>query len=60
MAKSKTPLADRTGTNETFLHRQVGGLGDELVKQQQEEDAAAKRDREIENVSLKDIADGAR
>jgi len=32
MAKRKTPLADKSGANETFLHRQVGGLGDELVK----------------------------
>lgn len=60
MAKRKTPLADKTGANETFLHRQVGGLGDELVKRQQEEEEAAKRDREIEDVTLKDIADGAR
>ena len=60
MAKRKTPLADKTGANETFLHRQVGGLGDELVKRQQEEEEAGKRDREIEDVTLKDIADGAR
>ena len=60
MAKSKTPLADKTGANETFLHRQVGGLGDALVKQQQEEEEAAKRDREIDDVTVKDIADGAR
>ena len=60
MAKRKTPLADKIGANETFLHRQVGGLGDELVKRQQEEEEAAKRDREIEDVTLKDIANGAR
>jgi hypothetical protein len=60
MAKRKAPLADKTGANETFLHRQVGGLGDELVKRQLEEEEAAKRDRQIEDVTVKDIADGAR
>jgi hypothetical protein len=60
MAKRKAPLADKALGNATFLHRQDRGLGDELIKRQQEEEEAAKRDREIEEVTVKDIADGAR
>ena len=56
MAKDKAPLADKAPGNETFLHRQDGGLGDELVKQQQKQQEAAGHGREIEEVTLKEIA----
>jgi hypothetical protein len=62
MPKQKNRLAKAAepAPNATFLHPEDGGLTDELMKRQIEDQEAKKRDLTIADVSVRDIAEGNR
>ena len=51
-------LARKASENETFYHRQSGGLGDELVKLQIKQAEEEKKEEFLKPLPLTDVADG--
>lgn len=51
-------LVRKASGNESFYHRQEGGLGDELVKLQIKQGDEEKKEEVLKPLPLTDVADG--
>ena len=60
LQKRKEVLPDKPLANETYYHRQDGGLGDALVKRQLEDQEQSERDRALEAVTVAEVVEGKR
>jgi hypothetical protein len=60
LQKRKEVLPDKPLANETYYHRQDGGLGDSLVKRQLEEQEENERDRALEAVTVAEVVEDKR
>ena len=58
MPEKRAPRPPSDNLTGNFYHREGSGLSDKLIKQQLEEQS--KRDSELEDVTVEEIADGER